>query len=85
MKLSPIAYGCWRFAGNTVDEADRLIRTALDHGLTLIDTADIYGFGEPKGFGGAEEILGDVLKALARPARSNDARHQRRDHAAPTL
>lgn len=63
MKLSPIAYGCWRFAGNSVQEADRLIRTALEHGLTLIDTADIYGFGETRGFGGAEAVLGEVLAA----------------------
>ena len=31
--------------------------------MTLIDTADIYGLGEPRGFGRAEEVLGDVLKA----------------------
>lgn len=31
--------------------------------MTLIDTADIYCLGEPRGFGGAEEVLGDVLKA----------------------
>ena len=63
LSLSPIAYGCWRFAGNTVADADRLVRTALDAGLTTIDTADIYGLGEPRGFGGAEGVLGEVLAA----------------------
>ena len=31
--------------------------------MTLIDTADIYGLGDTRGFGGAEEVLGEVLKA----------------------
>ncbi len=67
MKLSDglrgIAYGCWRFATNSVEDADRLIRTALDAGMTAIDTADIYGLDAPSGFGGAEVVLGEVLKA----------------------
>lgn len=63
LNFGSIGYGCWRFASNSVAEADRLIRTALDHELRLIDTADIYGFGEPRGFGGAEVVLGEVLAA----------------------
>lgn len=67
MKLSDglrgIAYGCWRFATNPVGDADRLIRTALDAGITAIDTADIYDLDAPSGFGGAEVVLGEVLKA----------------------
>jgi len=59
--VGAIAYGCWRFAASTIDAGDTKIRTALDAGMTLIDTADIYGFGESKGFGGAEAVLGDVL------------------------
>ncbi len=61
IKVGCIAYGNWRFAGSTLEEADEKIRTALDYGMNLIDTADIYGFGEPAGFGGAEERLGEVL------------------------
>lgn len=57
-----LAYGCWRFAGAGVDEARARIDAALDAGLTLVDTADVYGFGGP-GFGAAEELLGDVLRA----------------------
>jgi len=63
LTVGAIGYGCWRFSGSTLQDADRKIRTALDCGMTLIDTADIYGLGEPRGFGGAEEVLGDVLKA----------------------
>lgn len=63
LNFGSIGYGCWRFATNTVSDADRLIRTALDHGMVLIDTADIYGIDAPRGFGGAEAVLGEVLAA----------------------
>lgn len=66
--VGPIAYGCWRFSGTGVAEARDKIETALDCGMTLIDTADIYGFGSngtdrrlPDGFGDAEALLGEVL------------------------
>lgn len=63
LEVGPIAYGCWRFTRSSQTEADAKIRTAIDNGLTLIDTADIYGYGEPRDFGGAEAVLGDVLSA----------------------
>jgi predicted oxidoreductase len=63
LRVGPIAYGCWRFAGTTVDGARAKIEAALDHGMTLIDTADIYGFDGEAGFGSAEELLGKVLAA----------------------
>jgi aryl-alcohol dehydrogenase-like predicted oxidoreductase len=39
----PAAWGMWRLAG-TREEAARLVHAALDHGINLLDTADIYGF-----------------------------------------
>ena len=68
ISIGKIAYGCWRFAKRDIAEADRLIRTALDAGMNLIDTADIYGFSEypdreDQGFGEAEVRLGEVLAA----------------------
>ena len=68
INIGHIAFGCWRFAKHDVGTADRLIRTALDAGMNLIDTADIYGLGEypdlaTKGFGEAETRLGEVLAA----------------------
>lgn len=59
--VGQIAYGCWRLAAPDGDEPRAKIETALDHGMTLIDTADIYGLDDPAGFGGAEIILGEVL------------------------
>jgi len=57
-----IAFGCWRFAGADIATAVERLTTALDAGVTLVDTADIYGRGSV-GFGGAEELLGRALAA----------------------
>jgi predicted oxidoreductase len=63
--ISPIAWGMWRLAegGRSAAEAARLVHAALDSGITLLDTADIYGFNGDGGFGDAEALLGDVLAA----------------------
>ena len=55
----------WRLAenGRSVSEASRLVHAALDAGITLLDTADIYGFDGNGGFGDAEALLGEVLAA----------------------
>jgi predicted oxidoreductase len=59
-----LAFGCWRFVGTDVTAGTELIETALDLGMDLIDTADIYGLGfGGAGFGAAEELLGKVLAA----------------------
>ncbi len=60
--VAPIAWGMWRFAGQSEAAAQALVEAALDAGITLFDTADIYGFGE-QGFGEAEELLGRVFVA----------------------
>lgn len=65
LKVSRMAYGCWRIAGTwdptkvkaSDQEAGRkAILTAFDAGFTLFDQADIYCHGE------TEKILGQVLK-----------------------
>ena len=63
--ISPIAWGMWRLAedGRSAAEAARLVHAALDAGITLLDTADIYGFDGTNGFGDAEALLGEVLAA----------------------
>ena len=63
--ISPIAWGMWRLAenGRSAAEAARLVHSALDAGITLLDTADIYGFNGSSGFGDAEALLGEVLAA----------------------
>ncbi len=59
--VGPISYGCWRFSGTDLDVGRRKIETALDSGMTLFDTADIYGRGTGEEVGAAETLLGDVL------------------------
>lgn len=59
--VSPIAWGMWRFGGSTPDEGRRLIEAAFAAGVTLFDTADIYGFNGRGGFGDAEALLGRIF------------------------
>lgn len=63
LSVSSVAWGMWRLAesGRTATEASRLVNAALDAGITLLDTADIYGFDGDSGFGDAERLLGEVI------------------------
>ncbi len=51
----------WRLAGDDVRRTRALIDAALGAGITLFDTADIYGFDSPGGFGSAETLFGRAL------------------------
>lgn len=58
---SRIGIGTWAIGGREWGGQDRAaaveaIRTALDQGLTLLDTAPIYGFGS------AEKIVGEAIR-----------------------
>lgn len=59
--VSPIAWGMWRFSHAGVTTGRRLIEAAFDAGVTLFDTADIYGFDGDGGFGDAEALLGNIF------------------------
>ncbi len=61
--VAPLGWGMWRFSGADRREAARRIDAALGIGCTLFDTADIYGYGGPGGFGAAETLLGEVFAA----------------------
>lgn len=61
IEVSPIAWGMWRFAGDDVNAARRKVEAALDAGITLFDTADIYGPDNGEPFGAAEALLGRVF------------------------
>jgi predicted oxidoreductase len=61
--VSSLAWGMWRFAGAGREQGARLVHAALDAGITLMDTADIYGFNGTGGFGDAEALLGEILAA----------------------
>jgi predicted oxidoreductase len=62
LTVGPIAWGMWRFGHSTVAEGQALIEAAFAAGVTLFDTADIYGFQSVEvGFGDAETLLGRVF------------------------
>lgn len=59
--VSPIAWGMWRLAGDDIAAVRARIDAALAAGITLFDTADIYGVDQPAGFGSAEALFGRAL------------------------
>jgi len=63
LMVAPIAYGMWRYAGTEVADASNKVAIALDAGMTLFDTADVYGLDSDMHFGAAEELFGEVLAA----------------------
>ncbi len=63
-QVGPIGFGCWRFTDPDIAAGQALIESALELGMNLIDTADVYGLDwGGTGFGRNEEILGEVLAA----------------------
>lgn len=58
---SPIAWGMWRFGEASLADSRLLVEAALDAGVTLFDTADIYGFDGQSNFGRAEQLLGSIF------------------------
>jgi aryl-alcohol dehydrogenase-like predicted oxidoreductase len=58
LEVSAVGVGCNNFGGRTDFEATRaVVHRALDLGVTLFDTADVYG-----NKGKSEEFLGEILK-----------------------
>jgi predicted oxidoreductase len=60
--VSSMAWGLWRFRGGDVAAAEARVNAALDAGVTLFDTADVYGPDNGEPFGAAEALLGRVFK-----------------------
>src|SRR5213592_2123038 len=57
-EITVVGLGCNNFGGRVDLEGTRaVVDAALDAGINLFDTADIYGNG-----GGSEELLGQVLE-----------------------
>jgi len=61
IKVSELAFGAWAiggwlWGGADAKEAIKAVETAVDHGMTTIDTAAVYGFGL------SEELVGKAIK-----------------------
>src|SRR5260221_12281369 len=60
LKVSRVAIGTWAIGGwmwGGADEAESIatIRSAFEHGINIVDTAPVYGFGR------SEEIVGKAI------------------------
>src|SRR6195952_1289497 len=60
LRVSPVAIGTWAIGGwmwGGTDEAESIatIQAAFEHGLNIVDTAPVYGFGR------SEEIVGKAI------------------------
>ena len=62
LEVSELSFGTWLTVAGGIgrEKAIACIHAALDHGITLFDTANQYGAGE------AERVLGEALKGYAR-------------------
>ncbi|MCQ2029350.1 aldo/keto reductase [Stutzerimonas zhaodongensis] len=56
--LGTWAIGGWMWGGADDDRSVTTIRSALDRGINLIDTAPVYGFGH------SEEVVGKALEGV---------------------
>ena len=61
--LGTWAIGGWMWGGSDDRQSIRTIQAAVDQGITLIDTAPVYGFGH------SEEIVGQALADGGRRAK----------------
>lgn len=61
LMITPIAFGAWAiggwmWGGAEKKDAIEALETSINLGMTTIDTAPVYGFGQ------SEEIVGEVIK-----------------------
>jgi aryl-alcohol dehydrogenase-like predicted oxidoreductase len=86
LTVSVVGLGCNNFRSRTSDDDARaVVDAAIERGITLFDTADIYGGG-----GGSEELIGETLGSrrdsvvlatkfgMAMPGAGPEARGSRR-------
>lgn len=60
LQITEIAFGAWaiggwQWGGADANDAIKAVETAIDHGMTTIDTASVYGFGL------SEELVGKAV------------------------
>jgi aryl-alcohol dehydrogenase-like predicted oxidoreductase len=65
-RISEISLGTWQVGGKwgepfRHDNADKILHTAVDHGINFFDTADVYGDGE------SEKAVGRLVRSCSQP------------------
>ena len=88
LEVSTIGLGCMGMshaygAQCSLEEAERLIETAIDSGCTLFDTAETYG--DPESPHHNEELLGEVLKPYRNKIQIATKFGLQYDFSAPTV
>ena len=63
VKVTPIAFGAWAIGGAMWGGAEKkdavqAIKRSIDHGITTIDTAPVYGYGQ------SEELVGEAIRGM---------------------
>ncbi len=59
IRVGAVAFGCWRMTTPDVGVNRAILGAALDHGMNLVDVADVYGADDDgRGFGAVEDGLG---------------------------
>ncbi|HAA53296.1 MAG TPA: aldo/keto reductase [Myxococcales bacterium] len=63
VEVSEVGLGAWQLGADwgsplSIEEAHRIISKSVEHGVTLIDTADVYGAGR------SETIIGEAKKHM---------------------
>jgi aryl-alcohol dehydrogenase-like predicted oxidoreductase len=62
IEVTTVGVGCNQFGGTLdLDGTGEVLEAALAAGITLFDTADIYGRGDGRS-GGSERLMGEVLE-----------------------
>ena len=60
--VGPLGFGAWRFTHDDPGRGAEVLEAAVDAGLTLVDTAEVYGLDwGGRGLGSVEEALGRAL------------------------
>lgn len=89
LKVSRLGLGCWAIGGHgygRTDDAEsiRVVKTALEVGVTFFDTADVYGFGHSEAILGAalgsrrhDVIIATKIRCGLEQQRQHVARQQR--------
>jgi aryl-alcohol dehydrogenase-like predicted oxidoreductase len=61
--VSVVGLGCWQLGGDwgsvSEDDAMAVLHAAVDAGVTVLDTADVYGDGR------SEQLVGRLLRERA--------------------
>ncbi len=75
--VSELGLGCMSLAPELGNENEKILKTALEHGINYFDTADLYGFGWNEEFVG--KTLNDVRQDIILATKGGNEWNQSKD------